>query len=227
MPTSWEKVVEAANAEGRVNIYAGAIRNSSSTREFSSKGFPRSRLLPLPEKAGPMPRSGLWPSVGRKNTLPICDGHIQFDLDSYSIRALDPIKPALLLPEVVDESKWWESSHHYVDAEKRYIFMFMGSPRGGSVFHNVNLVKRGEVGSYWDFLDPKWKGKIEFRDLRDSGTAPPSVRFLYHHPSLGAKFLQRLLGEMGVTLFCDRRVSVDWLATGKFAICFLCLPTEI
>jgi iron(III) transport system substrate-binding protein len=145
----------------------------------------------------------------------------------HSIKALDPIKPALILPEVVDESKWWEGSHHYVDTDRRYIFTFMGSPRGGSVFYNTNLVKRGEINSYWDFLDPRWKGKIEARDLGDSGTAPPSVRFLYHHPKLGPTYLKRLFSEMDITLFRDRRVSVDWLATGKYAICFLCLPTEI
>ena len=29
----------------------------------------------------------------------------------YQAKALDPLKPALMLPEVVDESKWWEGRH--------------------------------------------------------------------------------------------------------------------
>jgi hypothetical protein len=76
-------------------------------------------------------------------------------------------------------------------------------------------------------VEHKWKGKIDARDLRGRDSAPPSVRFLYYHPALGPKYLKRLFGEMDVTLFRDRRVSVDWLATGKFSLCFLCLPSEI
>jgi ABC-type Fe3+ transport system substrate-binding protein len=103
----------------------------------------------------------------------------------------------------------------------------MGSPRGGSVFYNTNLVNPNEINSYWDLLDSKWKGRIEARDLKGRDSVPPSVRFLYYHPGLGPKYLSRLFGEMDVTIFRDRRVSVDWLATGKFALCFLCLPSEV
>ncbi len=81
----------------------------------------------------------------------------------YSIKALDPIKPALVLPEVTDESKWWQGMHRYVDPEKRHIFTFMGSPREGSVYYNKNIVNPNEFTSFWDFLEPKWKGKIEAR----------------------------------------------------------------
>jgi iron(III) transport system substrate-binding protein len=31
---------------------------------------------------------------------------------------------------------------------------------------------------------------------------------------------------MNVTIFRDNRQSVDWLATGKFALCFFCYPQE-
>src|SRR5262249_51858145 len=30
---------------------------------------------------------------------------------------LEPIRPILMLPEVLDESRWWEGKHHYADPE--------------------------------------------------------------------------------------------------------------
>src|SRR5262245_24036121 len=41
---------------------------------------------------------------------------------------LDPIAPALLLPEVLDQSKWWRGKHIYGDDEDKYIFSYSGAP---------------------------------------------------------------------------------------------------
>ena len=43
---------------------------------------------------------------------------------------LDPIKPALILPEVVDGSKWLNGEHFYADSEKQFVFMYEGSVAG-------------------------------------------------------------------------------------------------
>ena len=40
----------------------------------------------------------------------------------HAAKAFDPIKPALILPEVVDESKWWRGKHSYLDPEGQYVF---------------------------------------------------------------------------------------------------------
>src|SRR5690242_3351083 len=39
-----------------------------------------------------------------------------------SAKALDPIKPLLILPEVVDESKWFQAKHQYLDTGREYVF---------------------------------------------------------------------------------------------------------
>ena len=51
--------------------------------------------------------------------------HDVVDIGSGSVGAQDrAIKPALLLPEVVDQTKWYEGEHRYIDPERRYIFAF-------------------------------------------------------------------------------------------------------
>jgi iron(III) transport system substrate-binding protein len=92
---------------------------------------------------------------------------------------------------------------------------------------NTNLVNLKEIGSFWDFLHPKWKGKIEARDIRLPGAGSVNMLFFYHNPQMGPKYIRRLFGEMDTTLFRDTRLSVDWLASGKFAICYFCYSTDV
>ena len=46
----------------------------------------------------------------------------------YKGKVLDPIKPALILPEVVDLSKWYGNEHRYADPEGQYIFAYLANP---------------------------------------------------------------------------------------------------
>jgi len=45
----------------------------------------------------------------------------------YVGKLLDPIRPLLLLPDVLDETKWWRRAHKYVDPENKYIFAYIGN----------------------------------------------------------------------------------------------------
>ena len=72
-------------------------------------------------------------------------------------KLLDPIKPILLLPEVLDEIKRWRGTHKYVDLENKYIFVYIGNAGGVENNYNSKLVNPREFSSYWDLLQPKWK----------------------------------------------------------------------
>src|ERR1043166_3227886 len=48
----------------------------------------------------------------------------------------------------------------------------------------------------------------------------------YYNPEIGPEFIKKLFGEMDTTIFRDRRQGLDWLATGKYAICFWCEGVE-
>lgn len=139
----------------------------------------------------------------------------------YRAKILDPVRTALVLPEVLDESKWWQGQHHYIDPENKYIFVFVGNVSQYISYHTKS-VDPVEFRSYWDFLQPKWKGKILSRDPKISGSQRIGLRGFYYTPELGAEFIRRLYGEMDVTLTQEMRQSTDWLANGKFAICFFC-----
>ena len=132
-------------------------------------------------------------------------------------KALDAIRPALMLPEVLDESNWSQGKHYYGDPEHKFIYIYEGSAQSGGISYNTALVNPKEMTSYWDLVRPRWRGKIVSTDPRRPGTSQQNLRFYYHHPELGPEFLKQLFGEMDVAISRDDQQMIDWLAAGKYA----------
>lgn len=208
----WDKAVAAAKLEGQVNIYINSSIAPVLDAGVFQKAYPEIKV-----HVGAIGRgSEIGPRIlaERRAGKYLADIFISGIPTSYPLvyraKAFDPIKPALILPEVVDESGWRQGKHRYADPEAEHVFIFQGVPQTGSAYYNTDVVNPKEFKSLWDFVNPKWKGKIEARDISDGGTGSGAMRF-YHHPDLGPAFIKRLFGEMGVTLFRDRRLGTDWL----------------
>ena len=135
--------------------------------------------------------------------------------------ALDPLEPYMVLPEVLDQSKWFEGRHYFADKDGKSLLKYASNP-GVDVSYNTKLVNPDGIKSYWDFLDAKWKGKIVAYDPRARGSRLFS--YFYYNPELGPRYLRRLLTEMDLTASRDRRQMTDWLAAGKFAIALRTAP---
>ena len=86
--------------------------------------------------------------------------------------------------------------------------------------YNTSLVKEDEVQSWWDLLEPKWKGKMVSRDPTGAGSGG-NTAFFYFHPQLGQDYLKRLFTEQDVTITKDARQGAEWLALGKYSIYLL------
>ena len=210
----WDKVLEGAKKEGRVVVAVTPLLQPVFA-EFQKK-YPEIKLVTIPGRA----ELATLIITERRAGKYLADVTIGSANAMYNVlykgRALDPIKPTLILPEVLDESKWWKGKHLYLDEEERSIFAFNLAPLL-SFAYNTKLVDPNGIKSYWDFLHPKWKGKILLLDPTGPGTGN-SLLFLYYHRELGPEFIRRLLTEMDVTASRDLRQIADWLATGKFAI---------
>jgi iron(III) transport system substrate-binding protein len=144
----------------------------------------------------------------------------------YKNKALDPITTALMLPEVLDQSQWWQGRHHYVDAENKYIFIYEATVQSGDIAYNTQLVNPEELKSYWDLLEPKWRGKIVAMDPKVSGAVSRGIRFFYFQKELGPNFIRKLFGETDLTLARDFTQMLDWLAAGKFSLGIFVGSTE-
>jgi iron(III) transport system substrate-binding protein len=219
----WGKLVEAAKKEGKVSIFLYQRDNVEAAVKSFEKRYPEIQVVTA---ATPAAETGPRIMAERRAGKFLWDICICGPTTPYAVlyvaKALDPIKPALMLPEVVDQAKWWNGTHHYMDPEGSTIFVFLGSVDMPNLFYNKNLVDPKEFKSYWDMIHGKWRGKIVALDPRQPGRQRVSARFLYHIPELGASFLTRLFTEMDVALSREDRQALDWLAVGKYSLCLFC-----
>ena len=214
----WEKTVAAARKEGALTVYVWLSGNMEKAVETFQKKYPEIRLTTVSGRGSSFIVRIASEMRAGKYLADVCICGVTSPYKVfYKNRFLDPINSALVLPEVIDESKWWQGKHHYQDGEGRYIFVFMGNPAGARVYYNKNLVNPSEFNSYWDILTPRWKGKIVAIDPNESSGG---WRQLYYNPGLGPNYIRRLLVEMEPSVSRDERQATDWLAQGKFALSF-------
>jgi iron(III) transport system substrate-binding protein len=218
--TEWQKIHEGARKEGRVTIY---ISGYEAILPDFVKEYPHINVNAVSGRGNQLGPRLLAERRAEKYIADVVSSGAKPNYQQFfAAKALDPIKPALMLPEVTDVSRWYLKKHQYSDSEGQYVFNYVGSATYGSVSYNTHLVDAKEFTSYWDLLNPRWKGKIAVRDIREAGPGAGNTRFFYYQPEIGSAFIKKLFGEMDVTLFRDFRQGPDWLATGKFAICFFC-----
>jgi iron(III) transport system substrate-binding protein len=210
----WERTLQAARKEGRLVLY-GSDDYEKLYAEFNRK-YPEIKITGVFGRGADVAKRLM---AERRAEKYLADLYLNGMTTGYNVllkaKAVDPLAPVLVLPEVIDQSKWWQGKHQYVDPDNKYLLIFNGETRI-VLAYNKNLVNPQEVRSYWDLLKPKWKGKIVALDPMSGGSGD-ALRFFYHSKLLGREFLKKLLGEMDVTISADSRQMADWMAGGKFA----------
>jgi iron(III) transport system substrate-binding protein len=217
--TNWEQTLAAAKKEGQVTVYI--YRYESLLQDFKRE-FPSINVVAVAGRGNDLTARIM--SERRAGKF-IADVFSSGTGGNYNIlykgKALDPIKPLLVLPEVVDESKWYGKEHRYADAEGKYVFAYQAKASDTQLSFNSSLVNPKEIKSYWDVTQAKWKGKIVSLDPRDGGLGG-AMNFLYFNPEIGPQFIKTFFGTMDIQFAKNFRQITDWLAQGRYAICFGC-----
>jgi iron(III) transport system substrate-binding protein len=216
----WETIVAAAKKEGKVVVYGvPGVDVERLFKEHFEVGFPGIKVESVPD------RDATERIVAeRRAGKSIADVYLgsASSSDFASLRAqgiFQPLRPFLVLPEVLDESKWFDGKIWFIDKEEKYSLVYAVAV-GTLIAVNTNLVKPHEITSYTQLVEPRWRGKIVSNDILrgSSGTGGGLIKFLYLHPNLGPNFLKKLFGEMDITFSRDMRQMIDWLGQGRFAI---------
>jgi ABC-type Fe3+ transport system substrate-binding protein len=219
-PADWDEIVRLAKQDGEVVISMGRAASRQISPVF--KQFEEKFGVKVTGLIGSGTENAQKVIAERDTGLFNVDiwmgGLTSMNTQLVPKGALDPIGPYMVLPEVKDQSLWWGGKHLYGDKTQNLIFLFAASPPS-YLAYNTQLATGDEIQSWWDLLDPKWKGKIVSRDPSVAGTGGSMMSF-YFTPSLGPEFLRRIYTEQDVTLTRDGRQGAEWLALGKFTFYF-------
>jgi iron(III) transport system substrate-binding protein len=220
----WSRVLAAAKQEGKV-VVAGA-RGEDVTKvltegfedrygitvEYLGTGGPE-----LPPRVEKERSAGLYVwDVFVAGTTTLVHG-------LKPIGALDPIEPALILPEVKDPANWRDGKLPFFDRDHLGLSFILANRQ--SIYANSQQVRQEDIKSWRDLLDPRWKERILVgRDPRVSGYGQAVFQQFYMHPDLGPEFI-RELAKQEPKLLRDDVLAARWLAEGKYSIC-ICSRTE-
>jgi iron(III) transport system substrate-binding protein len=130
---------------------------------------------------------------------------------------LDPIRPILVRPDVLDDSSWVDGFEGgFSDIDKKWGYAICRYLEN-QLWINTDMVSPDEFKSIDALLDPKWKGKILGGDVRTKGSAFLPITAL--RVSTGREdFIEKFYKGQEVTILTDTRQLAEMMVRGRYPI---------
>jgi len=213
----WANWLSKARREGKLTIYttAGSDVAQALKKAFSSKygieiDTVSGRGGELARKIGAERRAGLFLAdvyMGGPNTM------LNVLKPEGMLQKIDPL---LLLPEVSQRSVWVGGKMPFLDKD-RTVLIVRYSPQTYLTV-NTNLVKEGEIKSFKNLLEPKWKGKIVMQDPTVAGVTQ-EILAMVGDKIMDWTYVEQLAKQEPVVLRDDSLLG-GWVARGKYPLGF-------
>ena len=133
----------------------------------------------------------------------------------YKAGCFAPIKPLLMLPEVVDGKYWKEGGLKFNDPKREYLLEVITSLYGWIII-NGDQIKNDELVYAKDLLKPQYAGKIAAFDPRVEGAGQNIASYLYE--ILGENFVRDFYVGQKVVFSRDYSQLGEWIARGTYSI---------
>ena len=215
---SWDELIAAAKREGKVVVIGPP---DTVVRQTMPAAF-KARFGVTMEYSGSLTgeqvaKLRLERQAGLYTIDAVLTGSQSMATIFYPGKLLEPLKPQLILPEVLDGSKWVKGAPWFQDPEQQYVLRLSNSVLP-SFFINTDIVKPQDLHLARNLLDAKWQGKISSEDPATPGSGVNvAARFYLAFGEAGVKTLYVDHKPMIVR---DARQLTDWLLRGTYPIAF-------
>ena len=218
----WDALIAAAQAEPELVIVMGGSsgRNYRPVVEFFEREFDITVVLSTGSGTAQANRVLAERDAGSYLVDVMFVGPTSANTRLIPANALDPMAEQFMHPEVLDTSLWFGGKYWWADVDQKYVFT-LSADAGPiqSMRYNTDLMSEEDlasINSVWDYVDPKWTGKIvSITPL--SGGAGGTYYEAYVHPDIGPEWVDAFVDPaLDVTFLDDFRQIVDGVAKGQF-----------
>jgi iron(III) transport system substrate-binding protein len=221
----WQKILDAAKKEGKVVVMGSpdpVMRNEVIPKFTARYGIPVEFVAGRSSQIVARLRNERGSGIYSMDVF--LSGPDTTANTLYGEKLIDPVKPLLVLPEVVDGSKWKRGKVWFADPEENFVVRAFSST-ASLLFINTDHVKTRELKSVKDLLNPKYRGKISAEDPTSTGAGANLAAQFYNQ--LGEDFVRKLYIDQKVVRTRDRRQMTDWLARGTHPLCLNCREDDV
>jgi ABC-type Fe3+ transport system substrate-binding protein len=216
-PSEWDRVVAAARQEGKVVVAIPLGEAYPKVIAAFQSAHPDIKAEPFSLHTRDfMARYHKEREVGQIVWDALIGGP---DSDIYHAASQgywDPIKPNLLLPEVVDNNKWRGGiDGAFSDKNKSFAFNYVRRITEG-FFINRDVVPESDLRDVDALWDAKWNGKIAWHDPRGVGAGVNGGLLIML--KYGEKRLRELWMQQKITVVRDQRQLIEWVVRGRYPI---------
>ena len=216
----WDQTLAQAKTEGKVVVLGppGDQIREALTRGFA-KAFPDITIEFSGARGGELAtRVKAERDAGIYSVDVLINGTSTANAYFKPMKALDPIEPALILPEVIDPKNWRDNRLEFSDRSTKFDLVFT-TQNNVPLIYNQAQVKADEIDELTDLLDPKWKGKIAVQDPIPSGTGNGVFRWVWHvmGPEKTKDFYRKIRAQ-AAAVDRDQRRQIEWIAQGKYPL---------
>ena len=210
----WDRLVAAARAEGKLTLAVPpGPQYEPAIREAFVQTFPGIQVEMVNLLGGQFRvRAEKERAAGQYDWDACICGP---GADTYRLAkdgVFDPVLDDIVLPEVLDDSKWLGGIEaRFADEAKKYAFDFGASDSQGG-FVNRDLIPESELASYDDLWKPLARGKITWFDPRGSGSGVNAAAIVLHH--YGEAKLRELWTDQQIQLGSDDRQMAQAMIRG-------------
>ncbi|HLG74138.1 MAG TPA: extracellular solute-binding protein [Chloroflexota bacterium] len=216
-PGNWDEIVAAAKKEGQVTVATTASAPKGIFDGFKSKyGI---EVNVIGQTAGT-----LIPKIKTERSAGQYLEDVSINSTNTTISAfkpidgLDPLPPALILPDVTDDKSWiggfaegWADTGKNLD----YSTQRLAEP----IIHvNRNVIPESQLSHIGQLWDPAFKGKIVMGDTRVPTTATPMLAAWIQ--VFGEDKVRTFLQTQQPVISNQPRQIAEWLVRGQYPIAF-------
>jgi iron(III) transport system substrate-binding protein len=214
----WDRILSAAKSEGgvTVNTFPGSA-NQTALAEFS-KAYPEIKL-----EQTTLVSSALAPRILQERQAGIYTWDVLHQPTTTSLQVLkpagvlDPIKPAIVRPDVLDDAGWRDGfAAGFALTSDQELAYQSTLVRSQNLMIDTAQVGRAEIQSAQDLLDPRWRGKIVCTDTRISGST--FFPFTLARMKYGDDWMTHFFEDQDPVIINDGAQIAQLLAHGNYPV---------